>query len=242
MKNRLLVVSLLVVGLFLISHKSYKKPTAESASPIAPVVKSVQRQTASIVQKPFAPARPLPQVSLTKTSQAASIGKNPQAKPIATVAATSKVATAPSNIAEVPTTPTVVENEVVAPNMPTKKDLELLKAAAERSQQQGSKVAYIGEMPALYAFEPRFFTQQSGQILGVDETVGSQYVQREPYPIPDGNIANYALLSKVIIRATDDGANLINIAAANVDRTQLSSSIRYAQSHGVPVVNVAPHH
>jgi hypothetical protein len=126
-------------------------------------------------------------------------------------------------------------------------DSELIRHLASQAQRQGSRVAYIGEVPELYAFDPRFFVknvdaqgQPSLQAHEVESVEGDKLVQREPYPIPSSSSLDYNLLNFAVRRATDDGAMLINLASANVDRLRLADSINYARNHGAVVVTVRP--
>jgi hypothetical protein len=127
-------------------------------------------------------------------------------------------------------------------------DEKLLKQLILKAQQTGSsKVAYVGELPELYAFDPRFFVktvnaqgQPALELRAVESMEQNKLVQREAYAVPSVGAIDYNNLSHAIMKATDDGAMLVNLTSAGVDRSRLDDSIRYARNRGVVVVTVRP--
>lgn len=134
-----------------------------------------------------------------------------------------------------------------APAAYAPEDEERLKNLAAHSLQHGSRVAYVGDVTELYAFEPGFFVkvvnaqgQDALQLRAVEMVENNRLIQREAYPVPPTPSPDYNILDLAIRKATDDGAMLINLASANVDRNRLTDSINYARNRGVVVVSVRP--
>lgn len=134
-------------------------------------------------------------------------------------------------------------------------ELDLLDSIAKSARQLGSKVAYIGEVAELAAFDPHFFkteVDENGhaytQVNRVDQIVLTQTPQgpaqmnleRLPYPIPPGESTRYQYIKGAIMLATQEGAMLINLTTPAVNLAQLASAIDYARSRGVAVVAVSP--
>lgn len=241
MKNMIPIACLFILGLTLIS---YKKPQLRDRHPLLPRVRQLATVPSQKISQP--PHQVLPKVAVFTRQPPSSPQTNTQNSPALPIKKTAMAMALPPAALQPP-----VENktkvEASSLQVPTQKDIELLRAVSERSRQQGSKVAYIGELPSLYAFEPRFFSQQandvgdsSWQIQGVNDSSSGFFVQREPYPLPKGGLSDYSLLSKVIIRAASDGAILINIAAPGLDRSRLTAAINYAHTRGVPVIAISP--
>lgn len=242
MKNMIPIACLFTLGLALIV---YKKPQPQNVRPLLTHV----RQLATVPSQKISP-RPreaLPKIAASTRQSLLSpraITKNSETPRLEKMAMIQPPAVLHPAVENVENKSKV---EASSLQVPTQKDIELLKAVAERSHQQGSKVAYIGELPTLYEFEPRFFSQHanaagetSWQLHGVNDSSSGFFVQREPYPVPTGSLRDYSLLSKVIIRAASDGAALINITAPGVDRSRLAAAINYAHSRGVPVIAISP--
>lgn len=146
--------------------------------------------------------------------------------------------------------------QVPAPDVPDKakskpyaaEDEKLLKQLIAKTQQTGSsKIAYVGELPELYAFDPRFFVktvnaqgQPALELRPVESMEQNKLVQREAYAVPSVGAVDYNNISHAIMKATDDGAMLVNLTSVGIDRTRLDDSIRYARNRGVVVVTVRP--
>jgi hypothetical protein len=121
-------------------------------------------------------------------------------------------------------------------------DMDLLKQIAEKAQHSGnSRVAYIGESSDLYAIEPHFFVNganNQAELHQVQAFEDGKMVQREAYPVPSGQ--DPANISAAVRKAVDEGAMVINLSSAKIDRSRLADAISYARSKGVLVVAVPP--
>jgi hypothetical protein len=255
MKNIIIFISIMALTGIWYIHKKYHSANASLAEITA-------------YQTHNSPAKPQPVRNLAPNRGIASVPKDPQIRP-ATIP--TQTAARPQNQSknypartQAVSSPTAQQRKIatVGPSGAAAlqksadlQDMDLLKQIAVKARQQGSQVAYIGEIPELYAYDPHFFSQQidaDGQkwlhAQRVDATAkintpdgpADLQVQRLPYAIPSGNGINYDVLNQVILRATDDGAMLINLTASGVDRSRLQSSIDYARSRGVAVVTVPP--
>ncbi|MBS1971931.1 MAG: hypothetical protein JSU04_16595 [Bdellovibrionales bacterium] len=144
--------------------------------------------------------------------------------------------------------PAVKADEKTKPKPYVAEDEKLLKQLIVKAQQTGSsKVAYVGELPELYAFDPRFFVktvnaqgQPALELRPVESMEQNKLVQREAYAVPSVGAVDYNNLGHAIMKATDDGAMLVNLTSAGIDRSRLDDSIRYARNRGVVVVTVRP--
>lgn len=197
-----------------------------SATQISPLKKTVSKNT----------SLKTPEISFKKAASESSMS-------FSSLAPTTKAP--PSVLRQVPA---INSAEKEKPKAYAAEDEKLLKQLVAKSQQTGSsKIAYVGELPELYAFDPRFFVktvnaqgQPALELRPVESIEQNKLVQREAYAVPSVGSVDYNNLGHAIMKATDDGAILVNLTSSGIDRSRLDSSIRYARDRGVVVVTVRP--